>query len=101
MCPQRYVVNSFTRSNAASRLEGGTVTYRLIPAAVLVLITTLSGYTQSQPSYGKDQADKGKLLYSRSCSRCHLDNLRGNCPAENLSSTSYICAAAGSARDTR
>src|SRR5882672_7194391 len=66
--------------------------YRLIPAATLVLTITLSGYTQS-----KDQVDRGKLLYSRTCSKCHLDNLRGNCPAENLSSTSYICAAAGSA----
>src|SRR2546421_9269608 len=71
--------------------------YRLIPAAALVLIVTLSGYTQSQPSYGKNQADMGRLLYSRNCSRCHLENLRGTCPAENLSSTSYICAAAGSA----
>ena len=79
--------------------------YRLIPVAMLVLAVVLSGYTQTSrptinglsPTYGKDQADRGKTLYSRYCSKCHLENLKGNCPTENLSSTSYICAASGNA----
>jgi len=70
--------------------------YRLITAAMLALVIASGGYTQtssSPPSYGKDQADRGKATYSQYCSKCHLDSLKGNCPAENLSSTSYICAA--------
>ena len=79
--------------------------YRLITAAALLALTIgLAGYTQtspptssSSPSYGKDQADRGKAIYSQYCSKCHLDNLKGNCPAEDLSTTSYICAAPGNA----
>ena len=79
--------------------------YRLTIATMLVLAIAVGGYTQtsrlttnsSSPSYGKEQADRGKALYSRYCSKCHLENLKGSCPSEDLSSTSYICAATGSA----
>jgi len=79
--------------------------YRLIIATMLVLAIAVGGYTQtsrlttnsSSPSYGKEQADRGKALYSRYCSKCHLENLKGSCPSEDLSATSYICAATGSA----
>jgi cytochrome c len=76
-------------------------------AAVVVLVFTVVfiGYTQStrpagkpsHASYGKSQADRGKALYAQDCSKCHMENLKGNCPAENLSSTSYVCGAEGSA----
>ncbi len=79
--------------------------YRLIIAITFVLAVALGGYPQtgrlatnsSSPSYSKDQADRGKVVYSRYCSKCHLENLKGNCPSEDLSSTSYICAAPGNA----
>ena len=79
--------------------------YRLTIATMLILAIAVGGYTQtsrlttnsSSPSYGKEQADRGKALYSRYCSKCHLENLKGSCPSEDLSSTSYICAATGSA----
>src|SRR5213593_97300 len=84
---------------------GGPVMYRLIIAITFVLAVALGGYPQtgrlatnsSSPSYSKDQADRGKVVYSRYCSKCHLENLKGNCPSEDLSSTSYICAAPGNA----
>lgn len=59
--------------------------YRLTIATMLVLAIAVGGYTQtsrlttnsSSPSYGKEQADRGKALYSRYCSKCHLENLKG------------------------
>ena len=83
--------------------------YRLIAAALLVFVVALCSYTRgytqttgragnvSQASYGKAQADRGKVVYGQYCSTCHLETLKGNCAAENLSSTSYVCGATGSA----
>jgi mono/diheme cytochrome c family protein len=77
---------------------------RLIIAIALVLAVAVGGYTQttrlansSSPSYSKDQADRGKVVYGRYCSKCHLENLKGNCPQLDLSSTSYVCSAPGNA----
>jgi len=47
--------------------------------------------------YSKDQAEHGKVLYGLNCSKCHLDNLKGNCPGENLSETTYVCSTRGTA----
>ena len=57
--------------------------YRLTIATMLVLAIAMGGYTQtsrlttnsSSPSYGKEQADRGKALYSRYC-RTTCDNLK-------------------------
>ena len=47
--------------------------------------------------YGAEQARRGKALYSQNCSNCHMDNLQGNCPGENIrASTAYVCAPRGS-----
>jgi mono/diheme cytochrome c family protein len=82
--------------------------YRLIAAAVLLfaIVTGAStrGYTQAPAragneaagSYTKAQAERGKVVYGQYCSTCHLQSLKGNC-TENLSSPTYVCAAAGSA----
>src|ERR1700704_3325833 len=103
----QYNTGTFVLSRNSGRFEdaGGPVMHRLIIATTLVLAAAVGGYTQtgrlatnsSSPSYGKEQADRGKVVYSRYCSKCHLENLKGNCPSEDLSSTSYICAAPGSA----
>ena len=82
--------------------------YRLIIAAAflfgLVVGSSTYGYTQSPAratsespaSYGKAQADRGKVVYGQYCSTCHLETLKGKC-TENLSSTTYLCGATGSA----
>lgn len=78
---------------------------RLIAVAALVFAIGVGGYAQSpgqsssesQATYSKSQADRGKALYGQYCSTCHLESLKGNCPAEDLSSTTYVCGAAGSA----
>jgi cytochrome c5 len=81
--------------------------YRLIAAAVVVLAIAVGGYTRSysqsprgasagsQASYSKAQLERGRVVYSQYCSRCHLENLQGKC-AENLSSATYVCGATGS-----
>ena len=78
---------------------------RLIAAAALVFAGAVGGYAQSagqsrsesQATYSKAQADRGKALYAQSCSTCHLESLKGNCAGEDLSSTAYVCGATGSA----
>ena len=75
------------------------------PAVVFVLTMTTSVYTQStartgagsQASYTTAQAERGKVVYGQYCSTCHLDNLRGKCPQEELSSATYVCGATGNA----
>src|SRR5213594_1576398 len=53
--------------------------------------------TTSRAVYGAEQARRGKALYSQNCSNCHMDNLQGNCPGENIrASTAYVCAPRGS-----
>src|SRR5688500_1968057 len=82
----------------------------LIPAtaAAFLLAMTASVYTQStaragatappsQPSYTAAQAARGKVLFGQYCATCHLDNLRGACGAEELSSAAYVCGATGNA----
>lgn len=79
--------------------------YRYLILAGLVVSVTFIGYPQSSrtglsgshPSYFKVQAEQGKLLYAKNCSKCHLENLKGNCPGENLSESSYVCSKRGSA----
>jgi mono/diheme cytochrome c family protein len=52
----------------------------------------------NQAYYSSDQAKRGKLLYSQNCSKCHQENLQGNCPGEKVSaSLPYVCATRGSA----
>ncbi len=63
---------------------------RAIAAAVLVFTVGLAGYTQltRSPSstsggyYGLNQAKRGKDLYGKNCSSCHLDTLKANCSGE-------------------
>jgi mono/diheme cytochrome c family protein len=77
----------------------------LIAAAAIVFAIGVGGYAQStgqgssgsQAVYSKSQADRGKALYGQYCSSCHLENLKGNCAAEDLSSITYVCGAIGSA----
>lgn len=76
----------------------------LVTAAVFTVALSAAGYAQprgaanggSGLSYTKTQADQGKALYSKYCSSCHLQDLKGKC-SEDLDSTSYVCAAPGSA----
>ena len=78
---------------------------RVIAAAVLVLTAGLAGATQlprstSSPSggyYSLDQARRGKDVYGKNCSSCHLDTLKGDCPGENLNEPTYVCSKVGSA----
>ena len=78
---------------------------RVIAAAVLVLTAGLAGATQlprstSSPSggyYSLDQARRGKDVYAKNCSSCHLDTLKGDCPGENLNEPTYVCSKVGSA----
>src|SRR6266516_697330 len=79
---------------------------RFVAAVAVVLTISFGAYTQStrtantvsRASYSAGQANRGKVLYSQYCSKCHLDNLRGNCPAGNVSvSSPYVCASRGSA----
>src|ERR1700682_5239840 len=79
--------------------------HRYFAIAALVLAMAFAGYTQSTRTanngprafYGKDQAVHGKALYGQNCSKCHLDNLKGNCPGENLSESTYVCSTRGTA----
>src|SRR5215831_9801673 len=84
--------------------------HRFVPVlaviAALVVAVSLRTYSQSSRTvspassgfYSIEQAQRGKALYSRSCSKCHLDNLRGNCPAEDVRpGLPYVCAPRGSA----
>src|SRR5437867_4061369 len=78
---------------------------RAIAAAVLMFIAGVAGYTQLPRStrttsggyYSLDQARRGKDLYGKNCSSCHLDTLKGNCPGENLNEPTYVCSKVGSA----
>jgi mono/diheme cytochrome c family protein len=78
---------------------------RLIAAAALVFAIGVGAYAQSTgqgsnespAAYSKSQADRGRALYGQYCSTCHLESLKGNCAAEDLSSTTYVCGATGSA----
>src|SRR6266851_3703868 len=79
--------------------------HRYFAIAVLALAVAFAGYAQSNRKvdsgphtfYSKDQAEHGKTLYGENCSKCHLENLKGNCPGENLSELSYVCSTRGSA----
>jgi mono/diheme cytochrome c family protein len=80
--------------------------YRFAAAILLALGIAFVAYTQSsRPAassshayYSKEQAARGKTAYAQNCSKCHLENLKGNCPGEDLSDPSqYICAARGNA----
>src|SRR5438552_16937844 len=78
---------------------------RLLVAAALITCAaaiSLTAYTQStrianttgRAVYGPEQATRGKTLYTQNCSKCHMENLQGNCPAENVRpSAAYVCAA--------
>ena len=80
-----------------------------VAAALLIagtLAVSFTTYTQSSRTanptsravYGAEQARRGKNLYGQYCSKCHLDNLQGKCPAENVrTSAAYVCAAPGTA----
>ena len=46
-------------------------------------------------SYTKDQADRGKAQYAQNSRKCHTQNLKGNCQAEELSGWRYVCSATG------
>src|SRR6266436_3961178 len=85
---------------------GGAVMRRFVPAAVVLatgaLAISITAYTQSPRTanpanravYGAEQATRGKTLYTQNCSKCHMENLQGNCPAENVRpSAAYVCAA--------
>src|SRR6266699_3274353 len=83
---------------------------RFLPAVAVVLsigalTISIPAYTQaprpkntpSRAVYVAEQARRGKALYSQNCSNCHMDNLQGNCPGENIrASTAYVCAPRGS-----
>jgi mono/diheme cytochrome c family protein len=80
--------------------------YRFIAVAAGVLTIGVGAYAQStrsaQPashaSYSAEQAQRGKAGYTQNCSKCHLDNLKGICPGEDVSTNSrYVCATRGSA----
>lgn len=46
--------------------------------------------------YSASQAKRGKALYGQYCSKCHLETLKGNCPAENAAvNQPYVCATRG------
>ena len=78
---------------------------RAIAAAVLVFTAGLAGYTQLTRStssssggyYSLNQAKRGKDLYGKNCSSCHLDTLKANCSGENLNEPTYVCSKVGSA----
>lgn len=78
---------------------------RFLATTVLILAAVFTAHAQaasapkgeSHVTYSADQATRGKALYAQYCSKCHMENLKGSCPAENLSSTAYVCAAPGSA----
>src|SRR5579863_311037 len=78
---------------------------RFLASGAFVLIIVLAGYSQPtspvngslHASYSKGQAASGKALYEKNCSSCHRQDLKGNCPAENLTDTAYVCSATGSA----
>src|SRR6266481_1431999 len=81
----------------------------LVAAVILIagaLAISFTAYTQSSRTanatsravYGAEQARRGKTLYTQNCSKCHLEALQGNCPAENIrASGAYVCAPRGSA----
>ncbi|HYT22468.1 MAG TPA: family 16 glycoside hydrolase [Candidatus Polarisedimenticolia bacterium] len=79
----------------------------LAPGALVLtsMMAMLAGHSQpiSPPkgslhaSFSKDQAERGKALYEQNCSKCHREDLKGNCPAENISGAAYVCSAPGSA----
>jgi mono/diheme cytochrome c family protein len=80
--------------------------YRFVAVAAVVLTMALGVYAQSTRTgnqarrafYSAEQAQRGKALYTQNCSTCHLPNLKGNCPGENVSPDArYVCAARGSA----
>ena len=82
---------------------------RLLVAAALITCAaaiSLTAYTQStrianttgRAVYGPEQARRGKTLYTQNCSKCHMETLQGNCPAESVRvSAPYVCAPRGSA----
>ena len=84
--------------------------YRLIAAAVLVFVIAVVWlYTRLHTDHGPGRQCHLKLRtarprqtgarssYGQYCSTCHLETLKGKCAAEDLSSTSYVCGATGSA----
>jgi hypothetical protein len=79
--------------------------HRYPATAALLLAVAFVGYMQPShaanngpsASYSKAQAEHGKVLYTQNCSKCHLENLKGNCPGENLSESAYVCSPRGTA----
>jgi mono/diheme cytochrome c family protein len=79
--------------------------HRYFAASVLLLAAAFTAHTQSSRAanrapgafYSKAQAEHGKVLYTQNCSKCHLQNLKGNCPKENLSESAYVCSSRGTA----
>src|SRR5258705_467144 len=73
--------------DAAWVFKGGSMN-RAIAAAVLLLIAALASATQLTRStsstsggyYSPNQATRGKDLYGKNCSSCHLPTLKGDCP---------------------
>jgi cytochrome c2 len=79
--------------------------HRILALLVLVITVALVSHSQTaspakgavHASYTKNQAESGKALYVKDCSKCHKEDLKGNCPGEDLSSTRYVCSATDSA----
>src|SRR6476620_5920060 len=78
---------------------------RFLAVGAFILAIGLAGHSQPvgpakgslHPSYSKDQADRGKALYEQNCRSCHRADLKGNCPAENISAAAYVCCVTESA----
>ena len=78
----------------------------VVALTAAALAISFTAYTQSRrpanstnrATYSAEQARRGRTLYSQNCSKCHLDNLQGNCPGESVRlSSPYVCAPRGSA----
>src|ERR1700682_256289 len=80
--------------------------YRFIGVVAFVVVVSLGMHGRStrgatgtgRAFYSATQAKRGKLVYDQNCSKCHLENLHGTCPGENVRvSSPYVCAADGNA----
>jgi hypothetical protein len=92
-------------SAEAANLRGKIAMYRLIGAVAFVLVISFGIYSRSarganatgRAFYSAAQAKRGKAVYDQNCSKCHLQNLQGSCPGENVRvSSPYVCASEGS-----
>jgi cytochrome c5 len=92
-------------SAEAANSRGKIAMYRLIGAVAFVLVISFGIYSRSargangtgRAFYSAAQAKRGKAVYDQNCSKCHLQNLQGSCPGENVRvSSPYVCASEGS-----